>query len=209
MISKEEYNKLANDGFNIIPLIKDLNIELDSPISLYSSIKDKKNTFLLESIEGGQEWAQYSIIGLNCKDSIKISGNEILIEENGSNKSYVSESPLEEINRIIKTYKPFEPEELPRFYGGYVGFFAYESSQYAEEKIKALSKKESKFKEHMPDVYLVKAEQLIVYDNFNNSISAIFNADPNNISYEDALKQLSMIETSLGEVNISGEAPTT
>ena len=73
MISKEEYNKLANDGFNIIPLIKDLNIELDSPISLYSSIKDKKNTFLLESIEGGQEWAQYSIIGLNCKDSIKIS----------------------------------------------------------------------------------------------------------------------------------------
>jgi len=205
MISKEEYNKLANDGFNIIPLIKDLNIELDSPISLYSSIKDKKNTFLLESIEGGQEWAQYSIIGLNCKDSIKISGNEILIEENGSNKSYISESPLEEINRIIKTYKPFEPEELPRFYGGYVGFFAYESSQYAEEKIKALSKKESKFKEHMPDVYLVKAEQLIVYDNFNNSISAIFNADPNNISYEDALKQLSMIETSLGEVNISGE----
>ena len=205
MISKEEYNRLANDGFNIIPLIKDLNIELDSPISLYSSIKDKKNTFLLESIEGGQEWAQYSIIGLNCKDSIKISGNEILIEENGSNKSYVSESPLEEINRIIKTYKPFEPEELPRFYGGYVGFFAYESSQYAEEKIKALSKKESKFKEHMPDVYLVKAEQLIVYDNFNNSISAIFNADPNNISYEDALKQLSMIETSLGEVNISGE----
>ena len=205
MISKEEYNKLANDGFNIIPLIKDLNIELDSPISLYSSIKDKKNTFLLESIEGGQEWAQYSIIGLNCKDSIKISGNEILIEENGSNKSYVSESPLEEINRIIKTYKPFEPEELPRFYGGYVGFFAYESSQYAEEKIKALSKKESKFKEHMPDVYLVKAKQLIVYDNFNNSISAIFNADPNNISYEDALKQLSMIETSLGEVKISGE----
>ena len=205
MISKEEYNRLANDGFNIIPLIKDLNIELDSPISLYSSIKDKKNTFLLESIEGGQEWAQYSIIGLNCKDSIKISGNEILIEENGSNKSYLSESPLEEINRIIKTYKPFEPEELPRFYGGYVGFFAYESSQYAEEKIKALSKKESKFKEHMPDVYLVKAEQLIVYDNFNNSISAIFNADPNNISYEDALKQLSMIETSLGEVNISGE----
>ena len=205
MISKEEYNKLANDGFNIIPLIKDLNIELDSPISLYSSIKDKKNTFLLESIEGGHEWAQYSIIGLNCKDSIKISGNEILIEENGSNKSYVSESPLEEINRIIKTYKPFEPEELPRFYGGYVGFFAYESSQYAEEKIKALSKKESKFKEHMPDVYLVKAKQLIVYDNFNNSISAIFNADPNNISYEDALKQLSMIETSLGEVKISGE----
>ena len=171
----------------------------------YSSIKDKKNTFLLESIEGGQEWAQYSIIGLNCKDSIKISGNEILIEENGFNKSYVSESPLEEINKIIKACKPFELEGLPRFYGGYVGFFAYESSQYAEEKIKALSKKESKFKEHMPDVYLVKAEQLIVYDNFNNSISAIFNADPNNISYEDALKQLSMIEISLGEANISGE----
>ena len=103
MITKEEYNKLANDGFNIIPLIKDIKIELDSPISLYSAIKDKKNTFLLESIEGGQEWAQYSIIGLNCKDNIKISSNEILIEENGSSKSYLSETPLEEINRDRKS----------------------------------------------------------------------------------------------------------
>ena len=83
---------------------------------------------------------------------------------------------------------------MPRFTGGYVGFFAYESAQYAEEKIQSLPKKESKFEEHMPDIYLVKSEKLIVYDNFNKSIQAIYNSDPSNISYEEAIQKLNQIE---------------
>ena len=65
MITKEEYINYADNGFNIVPLVKDLKINSESPIDLYSKIKDKQNTFLLESIEGGEEWAQYSIIGLD------------------------------------------------------------------------------------------------------------------------------------------------
>ena len=78
-------------------------------------------------------------------------------------------------------------DDLPRFYGGYVGFFAYESSKYAEKKIENLEKKESKFKEHMPDIYLVKAEKLIVFDNFNQKKFAIYNANPSSSSYEEAI----------------------
>ena len=55
---------------------------------------------------------------------------------------------------------------MPRFYGGYVGFFAYESAQYAETKIAKLASKNSKFKDHMPEIYLIKAEKLIIFDNF-------------------------------------------
>ena len=73
MISKEEYIEFAENGFNIVPLIKTIEKDLDSPIEVFSKIKNKKNTFLLESIEGGEKWAQYSIIGLDCKDSIKVS----------------------------------------------------------------------------------------------------------------------------------------
>ena len=82
MISKEEYIDYAGKGFNLVPIIKELEIDSDSPITLYSKIKNKSNTFLLESIEGGIKWAQYSIIGLDCTDSIKISDNFIEISEN-------------------------------------------------------------------------------------------------------------------------------
>ena len=77
MISKEEYIDYAGKGFNLVPIIKELEIDSDSPIILYSKIKNKSNTFLLESIESGIKWAQYSIIGLDCTDSIKISDNFI------------------------------------------------------------------------------------------------------------------------------------
>ena len=81
MITKEEYDQYAIDGFNAIPLIKEIEIVSDSPIKLYSKIKSKENTFLLESIEGGEKWAQYSIIGLDCKDTIKVSEKKIEIKE--------------------------------------------------------------------------------------------------------------------------------
>ena len=115
MISKEEYIDYAGKGFNLVPIIKELEIDSDSPIILYSKIKNKSNTFLLESIEGGIKWAQYSIIGLDCTDSIKISDNFIEISENGEINSYECADPLIEINRIISNYKTPEMDDLPRF----------------------------------------------------------------------------------------------
>ena len=197
MITKEEYIEYANNGFNIVPLVKSIDANFDSPINLYSNIKNKKDTFLLESIEGGVRWAQYSIIGLDCTDTIKVTGNKIEIKKDSISNSIESSDPLNELNKIINNYQSPDIEDMPRFYGGYVGFFAYESAQYAEAKIKSLQKKDSKFDEHMPDIYLVKSEKLIVYDNFDRSIKVIYNSDPLKIPYEEAIKQLNEIENSI------------
>ena len=197
MITKEEYIEYANNGFNIVPLVKSIDANFDSPINLYSNIKNKKDTFLLESIEGGVRWAQYSIIGLDCTDTIKVTGNKIEIKKDSISNSIESPDPLNELNKIINNYQSPDIEDMPRFYGGYVGFFAYESAQYAEAKIKSLQKKDSKFDEHMPDIYLVKSEKLIVYDNFDRSIKVIYNSDPLKITYEEAIKQLNEIENSI------------
>ena len=197
MITKEQYEKFKLDGFNVIPLITQIHLSSDSPTNLYSKIKDKRNTFLLESIEGGEKWAQYSIIGLDCNDTIKISGKKIDLKIDGQIKSYNSEDPLEDLNKLIAIHKAPEQEEFPRFYGGYVGFFAYESARYSEEKIASLGSKDSKFDEHMPDIYLVKSEKLVVYDNFNKSIHVIYNSDPAKKSYEEANKMLEEIEQSI------------
>ena len=122
MISKEEYIEFAENGFNIVPLIKTIEKDLDSPIKVFSRIKNKKNTFLLESIEGGEKWAQYSIIGLDCKDSIKVSDNKIEIKTALGTNLIECKEPLNELNKLIGEYKTPVLDGMPRFYGGYVGF---------------------------------------------------------------------------------------
>lgn len=114
---------------------------------------------MLESIEGGEKWAQYSIIGLDCQDSIKVSDNKIEIKTALGTNPIECKEPLNELNKLIAKYKSPILDGMPRFYGGYVGFFAYESAKYAENKINALQRKDSKFDVHMPDIYLVKSEK--------------------------------------------------
>ena len=169
----------------------------ETPLSLYSKIADQQNNFLFESVEGGDRWAQYSIIGFGCIDTIKISGKAIETMIDGVKDTYEAENPLQEIEAIISKHRSPNIENLPRFYGGYIGFFAYESAQYAESKIALLPGKDSKFAEHMPDIMLVKAEQLIIFDNLNNSTQVIFNASLQNMTYEFAQSKLDDIEKKL------------
>ena len=194
MITKEEYNNFKDANFTVLPISRTVSAPGDTPLSLYSKISDQKNNFLLESVEGGERWAQYSIIGFGCLDTIKVSGNTIETLIDGVSNKYKAENPLLAIEEITSQHRSPSLEHLPRFHGGYVGFFAYESSQYAEAKIAMLPEKGSKFAEHMPDIMLVKAEKLIVFDNLNNSTQIIFNACLQSMTYEFACSQLDEIE---------------
>ena len=193
MINKEQFQQYADQGFNIIPVAKDVHLDDVTPLTIYSQISNKSNTFLLESVEGGETWAQYSIVGLDCLDTIKVTGNTIETKTGDQISSFISDNPLDEIQELISGLKTPEIKDLPRFYGGYVGFFAYESAKYAEKRIADLVSKDSKFDEHMPEIFLVKAEKLIVYDNTDQSIQIIFNVDPSKISYEEALDAIEEI----------------
>ena len=197
MINKLQFQEYANQGFNIIPLSKEISLDNSSPLTIYSKVANKTNTFLLESVEGGEKWAQYSIIGIDCLDSIKVTGDVVETKINSIVSSFQSSDPLNEIRKLTSLHKAPEIENLPRFYGGYVGFFAYESAQYAEKRIADLIHKDSKFEEHMPEIYLVKAEKLIVYDNINKTTQIILNIDPSKTSYEKALRDIEDIGTIL------------
>ena len=197
MITKKEFEDYKNNDFSILPMAREITSPGDNPLSLFSKIADKKNNFLFESVEGGDKWAQYSIIGFGCLDTIKAYGNVIETSISGINERFVSDHPLEDIEKITSTDQSPSLANLPRFYGGYVGFFAYESAQYAEKKISSLPAKDSKFSDHMPDVLLVKAEQLIIFDNLKNSIKIIFNANLRNMSYSFAQARLDEIENTI------------
>ena len=202
MINKEQFQQYADQGFNIIPVAKDVHLDDVTPLTIYSQISNKSNTFLLESVEGGETWAQYSIVGLDCLDTIKVTGNTIETKAGDQISSFISDNPLDEIQELISGLKTPEIKDLPRFYGGYVGFFAYESAKYAEKRIADLVNKDSKFDEHMPEIFLVKAEKLIVYDNTDQSIQIIFNVDPSKTSYEEALDAIEKIGSLLNSEDI-------
>tara|TARA_B100000965_G_scaffold230348_1_gene192889 strand:+ start:1623 stop:3089 length:1467 start_codon:yes stop_codon:yes gene_type:complete len=197
MITKKEFEDYKKNDFSILPMAREITSPGDNPLSLFSKIADKKNNFLFESVEGGDKWAQYSIIGFGCLDTIKAYGNVIETSIRGINERFVSDHPLEDIEKITSNDQSPDLDNLPRFYGGYVGFFAYESAQYAEKKISSLPAKDSKFSDHMPDVLLVKAEQLIIFDNLKNSIKIIFNANLRNMSYSFAQARLDEIESTI------------
>ena len=131
MIDKKTYINFSDEGFSILPLARQVEAQGDTPISLYLKIADQENTFLLESVEGGDKWAQYSIIGFGCTDSIKISGNSVEKSFDGKKEVFDCKDPLSIIHEIMSQHSVPEIKGLPRFYGGYVGFFAYESAQYA------------------------------------------------------------------------------
>ena len=197
MITKKEFEDYKKNDFSILPMAREITSPGDNPLSLFSKIADKTNNFLFESVEGGDKWAQYSIIGFGCLDTIKAYGNVIETSIRGINERFVSDHPLEDIEKITSNDQSPDLDNLPRFYGGYVGFFAYESAQYAEKKISSLPAKDSKFSDHMPDVLLVKAEQLIIFDNLKNSIKIIFNANLRNMSYSFAQARLDEIESTI------------
>ena len=194
MIDKEQFNKFLDQGHDYIPLQKKLDLKKENPLSLFKKVSHLKNNFLLESVEGGNKWSQYSIIGFDCQDFIKISDGKIIVSENGLIDERSAANPLDELHSIINNISSPIIDDLPRFFGGYVGFFAYESSKYAEKKIAELATKPSKFNEHMPEIHLVKAEKLIIFDNLTRSTQIIFNVDTKKFNFEEAVEQIDKIE---------------
>ena len=126
MISESNFNKLAKQGYNRIPLMCEILADLDTPLSTYTKICNLKYSYLFESVEGGDKWGRYSIIGLPAKKIISVCGNKITIKENNKCiEEYNTNDPLAEIEKIQQSYKVPQIENMPRFNGGLVGYFGY------------------------------------------------------------------------------------
>lgn len=193
----KEYNDLKSSGYTVVPVSKRLALTDENPVSLFAKVRDRKNNFLLESVEGGNTWAQYSIIGFDCTETIKVSGNNVIITKDASCESIKSDNPLDVLAMKVNEEKNFSLENMPRFYGGYVGFFAYESAGYAEKRLAQLPPKPSKFKNHMPEILLMKANKIIVFDNFHNTVDLIINANPQSDALQTIEEEQQKIESLL------------
>ena len=103
MITNTEYKNFKDADFTVLPMIREIVAPGETPLSLYSKIADQQNNFLFESVEGGDRWAQYSIIGFGCIDTIKISGKKIETVIDGVKDRFEAANPLKAIEEIHRS----------------------------------------------------------------------------------------------------------
>lgn len=170
------FQQLAREGYNRIPVWRSIAADLDTPLSVWLKLADGPNAFLLESVEGGENWGRYSIIGLPCRRAWRATGRTFESLEYGRVIERADDvDPLAEIDKLVKSRKAPELDELPGFAGGLVGYFGYETVAHLEPKLDFSAKPD---KLGVPEILLLEAEELAVFDNLAGRLYLIVNADP-------------------------------
>jgi anthranilate synthase component 1 len=176
-MTETEFNRLAAAGYNRIPLVLETLADLDTPLSVYLKLANRPYTYLLESVVGGERFGRYSFIGLSAESRFEVHGHECREFEGGQLKRRThGDDPLELIRAYQARFKAAAQPELPRFCGGLVGYFGYDTIRYIEKKLAAAKKPDTL---DVPDVLLLLSEQLAVVDNLSGKIYLVVYADPN------------------------------
>jgi len=181
-MQREEFNALAKQGFNRIPLVKEVLADLETPLSLYMKLTQefgKKNTYLLESVLGGERFGRFSFVGLPAKTLLRTAGTpdapltEVLTD--GKVVESNQDNPLDFVDAYFKRFKVALQPGLPRFCGGLAGYFGYDTVRYIESR---LAKHNLPDELGVPDIQLMLTEELAVIDNVAGRIYLIVYADP-------------------------------
>ncbi len=171
------YDTLKNKGYSFIPLVREVLADLDTPLSAYLKLAHQPYTYLFESVQGGEQWGRYSFIGLSCAERIKVFGNKVEHELNGKNLSTSeTQDPLAWIQEFLQQFNVPDIPELPRFTGGMVGYFGYETVHYIEPRLAQDYIKPDVL--NTPDIFLMVSRELIVFDNLSGKIFLIVHVDP-------------------------------
>ena len=181
---REEFLRLAEQGYNRIPLAVETIADFDTPLSIYLKLADAPNSYLLESVQGGEKWGRYSIIGLPCRTVLRAEGSDVVVSREGVEvERHHCEDPLAFVEDFKARYKVADVKGLPRFNGGLVGYFAYDSVRYVETR---LGQSPAPDTIETPDVLLMVSDAVVVFDNLAGKMHAIVLVDP---SEPDAFEQ--------------------
>ncbi len=135
-MNSEDFERYRASGYTRIPLSCELIADLDNPLSIYLKVADDSYSFLFESVQGGEKWGRYSIIGLPGNTVIRVHERQIKIEENGVHiESITEEDPLSWIEHYQSGFRVPDIEGLPRITGGLVGYFGYDTVRYIEPRL--------------------------------------------------------------------------
>ena len=164
--SLEAFEDLARRG-NLVPVVREIMADHDTPLSLYRRLDDGHTSFLFESVEGGEKWARYSFLGSGARAVFRARGADVEWTERGTTRrSRAAGDPLELLRARLAAVRAAVPEgaDLPRFLGGAVGMVAYDWVRFVE-RIPDGNPDEV----GMPDLWFMFPETLVVFDNVRHS----------------------------------------
>ena len=176
MTTIADFERFRDEGYNRIPLMREVLADLDTPVSIYLKLAQGRYSYLLESVQGGEKWGRYSIIGMPCRTIVRVTGQRLVIEQDGKEiHSELTTDPLGEIQRIQQQFKVPPIKGLPRFSGGLVGYFGYETVRYVEERLGVADKPDPVLS---ADIMLMVSDEVIVFDNLIGRLYVIVHVDP-------------------------------
>ncbi|MFC4302843.1 anthranilate synthase component I [Cohnella boryungensis] len=157
--------------YNVIPVVRKLLADTETPIRVFQHLSRDKRAFLLESVEGGVKWARYSFIGTDPFLVLKLKHNRLTLEQKGKIESLKTTEPLQMLREKLRSYRSPALPELPPFTGGAIGFFGYDLLQYYERKLPPHKEDDL----NMDDMQFMFCDRVIVFDHFKQQVLVIGN----------------------------------
>jgi len=194
-MDKTSFNKYIAQNYNHIPVFREVILDTDTALGLYLKLANNSYSYLFESVQGGEKWGRYSIIGLHAQTVVKVFDYDIQIEHNSEVvERFKVQDPLAWVEQYQQQFKVPEIKDLPEFNGGLVGYFGYEIIRYIEPKLKDINLKDEL---DIADILLMVSNDLVVFDNLANKAFLITHVNPEIQSYEQALERLDAIESEI------------
>lgn len=211
MLNEAQFNELAEAGYNRIPISVKVYADLDTPLSLYFKLANQKNTFLLESVVGGERSGRYSFIGLPSDVSIEVVDQTTRVlrhTSQGDEVEFTHEGdPLSFIESYHQQFRIPPSADMPRFFGGLAGYFGYDTVRYIETRLEQTRKPDDL---GIPDILLMLTEQMAVVDNVKGTIELIVFVDPDyDNAYQTGLDTLNSLIAKLRQPALPPECPPT
>src|SRR5690554_6757054 len=172
----EDFLRLAAEGYNRIPLARETLADFDTPLSIYLKLADAPYSYLLESVHGGEKWGRFSIIGLPSSTRLRVDGQRVrVITHERVVEDLEVEDPLDFVEQFKARYQVPTLPGLPRFNGGLVGYFGYDSVRYVEQRLAECPNPDPL---GTPDILLLVSDAVVVFDNLSGKSHLIVLADP-------------------------------
>jgi len=172
-----EFERYAREGFTRIPVAREVLADLDTPLSLYLKLARGPYSCLFESVQGGEKWGRYSIIGLPARTVLRVAGGEATVEHDGEViERSRPEDPLAFVQEFAARYRvPPLAGQAPRFCGGLLGYFGYDTVRFVETHLGPCARPDPI---GAPDVLLMVCEDLLVHDNLSGRVLMLVHVDP-------------------------------
>ena len=176
-MNQQDYDALAKQGYSHIPVVHEILADLETPLSAYLKLADGPYSYLLESAaQGGEKWGRYSIIGLPSDTVIRVHGDRLTVEEDGKIVEELdTDDPLAAIESFSRRFNIPDLPDMPRFFGGLVGYFGYDTVRSVEKRLKGTAPPDDL---GTPDILLMVSTDVLVFDNMSSRMKLISLTDP-------------------------------